>query len=306
MLCPYQGDRKWPCGQCMPCRINRQRAWAGRILLESHFSDLPGAIFVTLTYAPEFLPMVTVWDDKDGNALEDPYEIGDLFPADLESFVRGLRNAIRPRKMRYFAVGEYGGKFKRPHYHLMIWGVTPFEKNLIAEVWAKGRIDVGNVSPHSAMYVGQYCTKRMTTKDSPELLGRHPEFSRMSRKPYIGAGAVPHLLKMYRSEPGRLGLELKGDIAEEYRFEGKMWPMARIMKEDLRQALNIPVLARDRPEPLRPEVTTEDMNNLLRRDERFLRKVREDAKAQNRFEQGATFIDFDACAPPTPHSLAST
>jgi len=42
------------CGQCIPCRVNRRRVWAHRIVLEA--KEHPQNAFVTLTYNEENLP----------------------------------------------------------------------------------------------------------------------------------------------------------------------------------------------------------------------------------------------------------
>ena len=51
----------FPCGQCMPCLINKGRKWTARILLEERENyerfQVP-ADFYTLTYAPEYCPTV--------------------------------------------------------------------------------------------------------------------------------------------------------------------------------------------------------------------------------------------------------
>jgi len=42
------------CGHCLPCKINRRRLWSHRIMLETFMHE--ASSFLTLTYAPEFLP----------------------------------------------------------------------------------------------------------------------------------------------------------------------------------------------------------------------------------------------------------
>lgn len=58
MLCTspvtLAGMQQYPCGKCMPCRVNRQREWAARLVLESLCH--PRSAFVTLTYDREHEP----------------------------------------------------------------------------------------------------------------------------------------------------------------------------------------------------------------------------------------------------------
>lgn len=43
-----------PCGQCIGCRLDKSRDWAQRMVHEAslHMDN----VFITLTYAPEYLP----------------------------------------------------------------------------------------------------------------------------------------------------------------------------------------------------------------------------------------------------------
>lgn len=60
----------------------------------------------------------------------------------------------------------------------------------MAETWSLGRIFLGDLNVSSAQYVAGYVTKKLTAPDDKRLLGRHPEFSRMSLRPGIGADAM--------------------------------------------------------------------------------------------------------------------
>jgi len=155
-----QGIKAFPCGQCMPCRINRRRLWSNRILLESCKHEK--SAFLTLTYAPEFLP-----------------ENGSLQPRHLQLFLKRLRKELSPHKIRFFAVGEYGDQTWRPHYHLAVFGIDAFSTDIVRRCWGMGHVMVGDLSRASAAYIAQYCTKKLTSKDDPRLEGRHPEFTRM-------------------------------------------------------------------------------------------------------------------------------
>lgn len=136
-----------PCGRCMPCRINRARDWTTRILHE--FSEMGSeGTFVTLTYAEE-TPGMT------------------LVKKDLQNFFKRLRKEIEPKKIKYFACGEYGDKTFRPHYHAIILGLRPYQKNIVEKAWtlhgqSLGFTICGEVNPQSINYVTGYIMKKLS------------------------------------------------------------------------------------------------------------------------------------------------
>lgn len=110
------------------------------------------AVFVTLTYDDHHLP--------DNNSL---------VKKDLQKFFKRLRqNLIYQedyRKIRYFACGEYGDNTQRPHYHAIIFNMSPKSKedqSLINISWSKGFVHFGNAEPDSISYVAQYIDKKFS------------------------------------------------------------------------------------------------------------------------------------------------
>lgn len=102
--CADGQHRTVPCGQCIACRLNKVRDWTLRIMHEAKFYK--DNVFLTITYSPENLP-------ADGS----------IHKEDLQLFLKRLRKALGEEKIRYFACGEYGEKYSRPHYHLIIFGI---------------------------------------------------------------------------------------------------------------------------------------------------------------------------------------
>lgn len=197
MMCrkPFvQGMAAYPCGQCMPCRVNRRRTWTHRLMLEQLASKKSS--FVTLTYSDEKVPIM-----KQSGSL-----MATLVPKDLQDFLKRFRKAISPERVRYYAVGEYGDVTWRPHYHLALFGYGPcyygrsqYTKrrvnccricDLVRDTWENGFIYIGELELKSAAYIAGYMLKKMTKADDERLQGRHPEFARMSLRPGIGASAV--------------------------------------------------------------------------------------------------------------------
>lgn len=176
-----------PCGQCIGCRLERSRQWAIRCVHEAYGHE--NNAFITLTYSPENLPP--------GGSLPN-YEGGDF-----QLFMKRLRKAVSPVKIRFFSCGEYGEKNERPHYHACIFGYDFPDKVLytvrdgcrlyrspmLEKIWNLGFATVGDVTFESAAYVARYVTKKITGGLAEDhYKGKNPEYTTMSRRPGIGKG----------------------------------------------------------------------------------------------------------------------
>lgn len=221
MLCknPFvKGNQAFGCGQCLPCRINRRRLWTHRIMLES--SKHENNTFVTLTYSPQHYP--------DGGSLE---------PRHPSDFLKRLRKAVHPIRLRYYLVGEYGDQTQRAHYHLAIFGIGPELQSVIESSWGLGMVHCGTVTKESAGYLAGYVTKKLTKSDDPRLNGRHPEFARMSFRPGIGAGAMDDLAELLTTQHGSKIVANAGDVPMSLQHGNKSLPLGRYLRKKLRENL---------------------------------------------------------------------
>jgi hypothetical protein len=159
-----EGRGIFPCGQCRICREMRSSMWSTRMMHERQYWD--SSVFLTLTYNNRFLPI-------DGNL--DKYE--------LQCYIKRIRKAIEPKKIKYFACGEYGEKFGRPHYHLIIFGLGVRDYNLFLTEWQCGFIKCDIVGRAQCRYVTKYVTKAPLGRSKRECLrlSRTPEFQTCSR-----------------------------------------------------------------------------------------------------------------------------
>lgn len=237
MVCkkPFMvGTQKFGCKQCLPCRINKQRVWTHRILLESLCHEQNS--FVTLTYSDEHLP-----------------NLGSIVPKHVELWLKRLRSRLEPVKIRYYGIGEYGDLNQRPHYHFALFGYghcPDFQHHksdrkqcdsptckLIAETWGKGRVTVDRLEQGSAQYVCGYVTKKLTNRHDERvqkwLKGREPEKPFMSRNPGIGANAMK-ILAGRIEEYGDLILE-DGDVPLSLRHGDRKWPLGPYLRDKLRK-----------------------------------------------------------------------
>lgn len=212
------------CGQCVPCRVNRARQWSARQELEALCHD--GNCFVTLTYDNDHLPH--------GGTVE---------PRVVQLFLKRLRKALDPQRIRFFSVGEYGSESQRPHYHLSLFGVSGYQvvgdkivSDHIKAAWPLGMVHVGDFSPESARYVTGYVVKGLK-KDHRDLNGRHPEFARMSNRPGLGAAAMGIVAAALNNGHGMMLIEDTGDVPRELKVGRRTLPLGRYMLAKLRDAV---------------------------------------------------------------------
>lgn len=181
-----------PCGQCKECRMAYAKKWSDRCMLELQLHD--SAYFLTLTYDDEHLPT----NDKGYPTL---------CKEDFVLFMKRLRKACEPKKLRFYMCGEYGSVLhtRRPHYHAIIFGLelsdlefntrtdlgdVLYTSEFISALWKKGMVKIGAVTPQSCSYVARYVMKKQgDDKRIFEKLNIVPEYTNMSRRPGIGKEA---------------------------------------------------------------------------------------------------------------------
>jgi len=168
----------------MACRVQKRREWTLRNLHElQDYKDK--SLFVTLTYKS----ICQVCTAKENGF---PPVLPSLRKRDLQLFLKRIRKAISPTKIRYYACGEYGDKTKRLHYHLIIYGMGWEHRQTIMDNWTytdwtvediqKGSF--GFVEPDSIRYVAQYIDSKLTGEDAMwqyTVMNREPVFKLQSQ-----------------------------------------------------------------------------------------------------------------------------
>jgi hypothetical protein len=208
------------CGQCQECRMQQASQWSVR--LTNELKTFPDAIFLTLTYDEDHLPL--------NNSLN-PEHLRQ-FMKNLRYKYKGIKSIVMPNgdtqyPIRFWGCGEYGSKSGRAHYHLIlfnikIWDKEPDQKQPIShsgekqyfsetlqKIWGKGRISFGSVTPESCNYVARYTLKKVNGANKEEHYSRviieesidpetgeltfvestvsiQPEFSAQTTQPGIG------------------------------------------------------------------------------------------------------------------------
>lgn len=170
-----------PCGKCGSCRQNNVADWTFRLVQES--KQAVTAWWICLTYADPFL----VYNIES--------RLPELCKDHLKKFMRDLRNyqarkvwirkgkkLVKTKlKIRFYAVGEYGEDFGRPHFHLVLWNAERQTINYLNQIWYRGLIDVDLLDIGGLPYMCKYHLNPLPDHDV-----RVKPFARMSRKPGIG------------------------------------------------------------------------------------------------------------------------
>lgn len=204
-----------PCGQCGACKYNRRAMWAFRLRQEQH--DALNCWFITLTYSDEHL---TFNNKGDGYAI--------LVKKDLQRFIKRLRYHHKKTDfyalyaphyvLRYYAIGEYGELFGRPHYHIIAFNLSPELYSKIHDIWPEGFVTIEPVIGGAIFYVAKFHVNANSDKyDRPE------EFATMSRNPGIGAGYLDRIGDWHHRD-GLRGFVTSGQFK---------LPMPRYYKEKL-------------------------------------------------------------------------
>lgn len=186
-----------PCGSCAFCLATKRSDWALRLHYEGRKHIVKK--FITLTYADAHLHF------KGG--------VSQLDKRDVQLWLKKVRRT--GAKVRYFAVGEYGSKTFRPHYHVLLFGDV--SDSVIRDSWSLGHVHIGQVTEASTMYCLGYIVngkgwKMRTRRVAPfSLMSRRPglghsyltramvEWHRSGRKNYAILNGVPrHLPRYYK------------------------------------------------------------------------------------------------------------
>lgn len=201
-----EGRTHVPCGTCIHCLTKRQQDWSFRLGKELKIAKTSS--FVTLTYDDIHVPVLET-HNQDGELI---YQT-QLSKSHLQLFMKRLRdhqlrtilkyrklkNFLLPHsnlpKIRYYAVGEYGTNTKRPHYHILLFNIDPFTLKNINQIWGKGHVDIGNITPKSITYV----TKYVINSRNQYYGQRQKQFSTMSKQPGIGANYLQDSTHWHRA-----------------------------------------------------------------------------------------------------------
>lgn len=120
------------CGRCPSCRLKKANEWSLRCRLEAEQHE--HNYFLTLTYDDMHLPNaadygVDAFVDFDGQLVTSCLE-----RSHVVDFVKRLRDRVKNEfgvdGVKVFYSGEYGDRYGRPHYHILLMGMPDLSKDL--------------------------------------------------------------------------------------------------------------------------------------------------------------------------------
>lgn len=167
-----------PCGHCEYCRWRQSRLWTFRLAVELDAWH-NRALYVTLTYDDDHLP--------DGANLKRSH---------ISGFFKRLRYYLgKDVKIKYYACGEYGDRYGRPHYHAIIYGLDESHIPCLKLAWRFGMVRKPSAvrGTEAISYVCGYVQKKLGKQSTHrEFYGdREPFFANMSKG--LGLGLVNKL-----------------------------------------------------------------------------------------------------------------
>ncbi|AXH77292.1 MAG: replication initiator protein [Microviridae sp.] len=200
-----------PCGQCFACIANLRESWCNRIMAEQKHSS--SSNFITLTYATEHLKFTSAG-------------LPTLCKKDFQNFAKRLRKKLasmpefKTVKLKYYAIGEYGTKKLRPHYHIALFNFPQLGHiakliDFISDSWGLGSVHVGKIELASVRYVTNYVINKYVHDEfderekpfsliskgmglsylTPEIIGYHQNNEEFTMRTIQGKALLPRYYK---------------------------------------------------------------------------------------------------------------
>lgn len=165
-----------PCGKCTNCKIRRTKEWSLRLAMEAtQWEDIQ---FVTLTFSNDY---VYIENRVTGELKES------LMIRDIQLYIKRVRTELFRAgwhfPIKYYAVGEYGPRTNRPHYHLLVFGVPKYIGPIILnDCWKYGFTYIKDFVPQQCNYVAGYIQKKLYGDERKYLYdGVEPPFNVQSQ-----------------------------------------------------------------------------------------------------------------------------
>lgn len=196
-----------PCGKCLACLSNKRQDWSTRLMQEYKVSS--SSMFVTLTYSEKYYP-----------------EQFGVVKRHMQLYLKRVRKKCP--KLRYYVVGEYGGKTGRAHYHGILFNA---EEKVVRECWSLLNKVTNKVEPIGIVHVGKcteasvsYVTKYIVQQGG-EIEGKNKPFCLMSRGYGLGLNYLTDAMVKWHRSASRIYMIDNGQKKRLPRYyKEKIWP----------------------------------------------------------------------------------
>lgn len=269
-----------PCGKCLICRHNKSAEWGVR--LSHELQSWEKASFLTLTYNQEEVPI-------------SDFGIETLKKSDITKFIKRLRKKLSPKKIKYFAVGEYGTRTERPHYHILIFGWKPKREKLekigqyyktqdIEKIWGKGNVIVGSVEADSIYYVAGYMIKENYITDM-QLVAKEEQFANASNG--IGEEYVNKNIESIKEMESKLNgkpYAIPRYYIKKLKEKGVKLNRNKVQRQDIETELAIIKMMQNKIK-VKNELTSMEIDMLKKRQKELEIQVEKNMKAKNKMRE---------------------
>lgn len=155
-----------PCGKCWQCLFDKQSDFVSRVYL--HTLYYKHWYYITLGFKsvderpdkrsgnPAQLLFrkfpYLLWNKDDINIKHrETYSPSVLSKIPVQNFLKRLKKNLHDDTFSYLVSGEYGHRFGRPHYHLLLWSNEELTPEMIKDAWSikyhkdkKGKLKLTN------------------------------------------------------------------------------------------------------------------------------------------------------------------
>lgn len=208
-----------PCGKCPECLGRAHSQFAAQCVLEALAHGTMQ--FLTFTYNQESCPVAVSEMEIDGPRVV-AFERGafrwydgkrfkngvindngvsyacSLYRKDIQNLLKLFRQYRPQADFRFACFGEYGDRKGRPHYHMLLFGLSASDAHFLSNLWKFGDVDVKYIpdfNPKDKIKVSNYVSKYIVKGTYSHWLDLLPYVEKPRRQASLRLGlSDPHMI----------------------------------------------------------------------------------------------------------------